>query len=349
MRSPFFFIIFLCLSHFISYGQNKFDLQILTEGANTSIRGMSIPNDEVIWVSGSNGTVGKSIDGGKRWRWFVIDGYEKTDFRDIEAFDSTTAIAMGVGNPAYILKTTDGGFHWRKVFERNIEGMFLDAMDFKNPQEGICVGDPINMSEINRKLFYIIRTYDGGDTWAEVPLYKMPPAQKGEGIFAASGTNIEFLDNPDFEYAFITGGYISNLYMIGRENKKSKAVTIPILSGKETTGPFSMATDKQKRMYCIGGDYKVPKDYFDNFYFTNDAGEKWKTPTNGPPFGYRSCIRLISNKMMVACGPTGVDFANDAQKEWKKASLEAFNVCQVSKGKLVFLAGDKGKIGKLIY
>src|SRR5215218_10136182 len=103
-----------------------------------------------------------------------------------------------------------------------MEGMFLDAMDFKNEKEGICLGDPLNLT-IGRKLFYIIRTHDGGETWNEVPLYQMPPAQNGEFVFSASGTNISFLEHPDFEYAFIAGGYFSTLYLIGREGKKHKA------------------------------------------------------------------------------------------------------------------------------
>lgn len=334
---------------FSTTAQKSATVEIITSGTNTSLRGMSIPSDEVIWVSGSNGTIGKSVDAGKTWRWIIVPGFETKDFRDIEAFDSSTAIAMAVDNPAYIVKTTDGGATWKKVFERSMQGMFLDAMDFKNEKEGICIGDPLNMGDINRRLFYVIRTFDGGDTWKEIPMYQMPPAQPGEAIFSASGTNISFFDHPDFEYGFVTGGIVANLYMIGRQGKPNKAVTIPILQGKETTGTFSMATDKQKKIYCIGGDYKVPRDYFDNYYYTTDAGAKWATPSIGPPFGYRSCIRIVADKTLVACGPTGVDFAVNGHKEWLKASLESFNVCMVSKGKQVFLAGEKGKIGKLIY
>jgi photosystem II stability/assembly factor-like uncharacterized protein len=344
----FLTVLFFSFLFTKSFPQQKLGVEILTAGTNTSLRGMSIANDEVIWVSGSNGTVGKSVDGGKTWRWIIVAGFEKRDFRDIQAFDSSTAIVMVVDNPAVILKTSDGGASWKKVFEQAMEGMFLDAMDFKNNKEGICIGDPLNLT-VGRKLFYIIRTHDGGDTWREVPMYQMPPAQTGELIFSASGTNISFLDHPDFEYAFITGGYFSTLYLFAREGKKNKAAPIPLLGGKETTGAFSFATDGQKSFYCIGGDYKVPRDYFDNFYYTSDAGNKWGSPSVGPPFGYRSCVRIIEKQTLVACGPTGVDFAPNGQKEWKKASLEAFNVCMVSKGKQVFLAGENGKIGKLIY
>ena len=349
MRFSIILVFLYLLSDITVSAQKNLGVQILTTGTNTSLRGMSIPSDEVIWVSGSNGTIGKSVDAGKTWRWIIVPGFEKKDFRDIESFDSSTAIAMAVDNPAYIVKTTDGGTTWKKVFERAMEGMFLDAMDFKNTKEGICVGDPLNLGQINRRLFYIIRTFDGGETWKEAPMYQMPPAQQGEAIFSASGTNISFVDNPDFEYAFVTGGTISNLYLVGRQGKKSKAVTVPVLQGKETAGTFSMATDKQKAFYCIGGDYKVPRDYFDNYYYSTDAGDKWGSPSVGPPFGYRSCIRIIKDKTLVACGPTGVDFAQNGHKEWKKASLESFNVCMVSKNKQVFLGGEKGKIGKLVY
>ena len=131
------FAFFLLITP-ISFCQ-KPSVEVVTSGTNTSLRGMSIPTEKVIWVSGSNGTIGKSNDAGTTWKWMTVPGFEKRDFRDIEAFDSATAIAMAVDNPAIIVKTTNGGNTWKKVFERAQEGMFLDAMDFKNKKEGICV------------------------------------------------------------------------------------------------------------------------------------------------------------------------------------------------------------------
>lgn len=329
--------------------QKAIGVQILSSGTNTSLRGMSIPSENIIWVSGSNGTIGKSIDAGKHWRWMFVDGYEKRDFRDIEAFDSSTAIAMAVDNPAYIVKTTDGGASWKKVFERDMKGMFLDAMDFKNEKEGICIGDPLYDEKKKKRFFYIIRTFDGGESWTEIPLNRRRVAQPGEAIFSASGTNISFLNNREFEYAFVTGGLVSNLYLMRRQNKKSKVIPIPLVAGKETTGTFSMTTDKQNTMYCIGGDFKAPGNYTGNYSFTTDNGNSWQSPSASHPFGYRSCIRIIDNKTLIACGPTGVDYAADMQNEWEKVSAESFNVCMVSKNKQVFFAGEKGKIGKLLH
>ncbi len=344
-------IALLLLSFLLQFGysQNR-GVQIITSGVNTSIRGMSMPFDNIIWVSGSNGTVGKSVDAGATWRWMTVPGYEKRDFRDIEAFDSSTAIIMAVDNPAYILKTSDGGKTWRKTFEKKEDGMFLDAMDFRNPQEGICIGDPLVVGAAGRKFFYILRTVNGGESWQQTPMYNMPPANDEEAIFSASGTNVVFLDHPDFDYAFVTGGKISNLYMVGNLGKPNKVVNIPINQGIASTGTFSVATDSQKKFYCIGGDYKEPYNQYDNYYFTTDAGKKWGSPAFAPPFGYRSCIRIIDGKKMVCCGPNGVDYTKDGGNDWLSITKEGFNVCVVGKNsKAVFLAGEKGKIGRLVY
>jgi photosystem II stability/assembly factor-like uncharacterized protein len=328
------------------FAQKQLNL-VSTEG-KSSLRGMSITSENVIWVSGSNGTVGRSVDGGNTWQWMVVAGFEKSDFRDIEAFDSSTALVMAIGNPALIFKTKDGGKTWKKVFERNMDGMFLDAMDFKNEKEGICIGDPLVIGQAANRFFYIIRTTDGGDNWHEMPMQLWPPAQTDEAIFSASGTNISFVDHPDFEYVFITGGKISNIYFMGREGKPNKMVNIPINQGIASTGAFSFATDKLKKYYCIGGDYKEPHNQYDNMYYSNDAAKKWGSPSVAPPFGYRSCIRIVEGNTMIACGPNGVDLAQNAAKEWKKISNEGFNVCMVSPSKkYVFLAGENGKIGRL--
>src|SRR5258706_12840161 len=97
------------LVHFPSAQKKYPAVEMLTSGTKTSIRGLSVVNDNVIWVCGSNGTVGRSNNGGRTWKWMTVTGFEKTDFRDIEAFDASSAGIMGIAEPAYILKTNDGG------------------------------------------------------------------------------------------------------------------------------------------------------------------------------------------------------------------------------------------------
>ncbi len=345
---------FICSLLFTIGFSQKTGVQLLNTGspAKASFRGMSIPSDEVIWVSGSEGNVGKSTDGGKSWSWITVKGYEKKEFRDIHAFDSTSAIIMASDDPAYILKTKDGGITWNIVYTKSLPGMFLDAMDFRNDKEGICIGDPLAIGNAGRKFFFVIKTSDGGDTWIEEPLYKMPPAEmNGEAIFAASGSNIVLLNNhPEFDYIFATGGKVSNIYFMGKEGKKNKMYQTSINQGIETAGVFSIAYDGKKTIYCIGGDFKVPGSTYDNLVWTKIGSEKWSSPSVAPPFGYRSCIRFIGDDRLVACGINGVDISRDGGNDWISVAKEGFNVCMVSpKKKLVFLAGDKGKIGILKY
>ncbi|HKF40040.1 MAG TPA: hypothetical protein VKB21_03075, partial [Candidatus Acidoferrum sp.] len=62
-----------------------------------SLRGLSVINQNVVWASGTGGTVIKTIDGGKTWKVIVVPGAEKLDFRGIHAFDEKNALIMSSG------------------------------------------------------------------------------------------------------------------------------------------------------------------------------------------------------------------------------------------------------------
>jgi photosystem II stability/assembly factor-like uncharacterized protein len=315
-------------------------ISLLTTGTNTSLRGLSVVNDQVVWVSGSNGTVGKSNDGGKDWKWFKVRGFEKADFRDIEAFDASTAVIMAVDAPAYILKTVDGGESWRVVYENKLPGMFLDAMEFWNEQAGIVVGDPIDQK------FFIARTFDGGSSWAEIPVAYRPVADTGEACFAASGTNIRALDLD--EAVFVSGGRSSHLYI------KNDRTRLPITQGSETTGAYSVAVwDHYKRkggdrMIVVGGDYAHDTVTAANCFYTTNRGRSWQAATTNP-HGYRSCVEFLSKKIALTCGTSGVDLTTDGGANWILLTGQGFNTCRIAKlGSSAFLVGQKGAVAKLI-
>jgi len=309
-------------------------IKILTIGTKTSMRGLSVVSDKIVWVSGSGGTVGLSTDGGEKFKWMNVKGYEKTDFRDIEAFDSKTAIIMGIDVPAVILKTTDGGENWKKVYHNETKGMFLDAMEFWNEQSGIVVGDPINGK------FFIARTFDGGNTWRELPDNNLPISDSGEACFASSGTNVRKLNKQ--EAIFVSGGLSSHVFI--RDIK----IQIPIIQGKETTGANSIAVKNKKTFMVVGGDFNTKDSTTQNCVWTEDGGARWKVPSI-PPHGYRSCVEYLGDKRWMTCGLNGVDLSNDEGNSFKLISSESFHVVRkAKKGKAVFLAGGGGRIGKFI-
>ncbi len=269
-----FLIAMICVINIL----NAQTVKVLTSGTKTSLRGLSVVTDKIIWASGSNGTVAKSIDAGETWKWITVKGFEKTDFRDIEAFDDKTAIIMGIDSPAYILKTIDGGETWKTVYQKNTKGIFLDAMDFINDKTGVVVGDPINGR------FFIVRTNDSGNNWLEDSFDNLPRADTGEACFASSGSNIRKLKNG--KEILVSGGLSSHLFIDG------KKMSLPILQGKESTGANSIAAKNNKIFIVVGGDFTSKDSITGNCLYTNNAGKNWKSPAL-PPSGYRSCIEFI--------------------------------------------------------
>ena len=325
---------FLTLLLLVSSGAVAQQIKIVNSGTKSSLRGLSVVSDKVIWVSGSNDMIGKSIDSGNTWKWEQVKNFEKTDFRDIEAFDENIAVIMGVDSPAYILRTIDGGQNWKLVYENKTKGMFLDAMEFWNEQSGIVVGDPIDGK------FFIARTFNGGNTWQDLPANKYPVADSGEACFAASGTNIRKYGND--AAAFVTGGLHSRLFL------KDKIIDLPILQGTQTSGANSISIKNKKTFIVVGGDFNTPDSIIKNCVITSDAGITWKN-SSVPPHGYRSCVEYLNKSNWISCGLNGIDISNDDGYTWKWISKESFNVCRKAKnGKSVFFAGGKGNIGKLV-
>ncbi|MDP4264492.1 MAG: YCF48-related protein [Bacteroidota bacterium] len=322
------------------FAQNP-EVQVLTSGTKTSLRGLCVVNDNVIWVSGSHGIVGKSLNSGKNWNWMTVKGFEGKEFRDIEAFDANTAIIMAIDSPAYILKTIDGGNTWKVVYENKTKGMFLDAMDFSDIANGMVVGDPVN-NEI-----FLAYTADNGNTWKEIaPDNKRPKADSGEAFFAASGTNLRVFR--DGNYYLVSGGKKSRLIT------KQGAFPLPVLQGKESTGANSIDVYDNgdprragKKIILVGGDFLSASSAEKNCFYSTNGGKTWKAPKT-PPHGYRSCVEFLSPKDLISCGLTGVDYSNDGGRNWKLISKEGFHVCRIARnGSAFFLAGENGKIAKI--
>lgn len=312
-------------------------LEQLTSGTKTSIRGISVVDDKIVWVSGSNGTVGKSVDGGTTWQWLPVKGFEKRDFRDIEAFDKNTAIIIAIAEPAQILKTTDGGVNWKIVFTDSTKGMFLDAMDFYNKKNGLVVGDPVGGR------FFFAFTKNNGESWTVFNGGKNQRrwvANDGEAFFASSGTNIIYLKKN--KYRLVSGGKSSRWF------DESGDHPLSIVQGKESTGANSIAVYKNQ-FTVVGGDFANDKDSIRNCLVTKDGGINWLSPATAPR-GYRSCVIYLSETRLITCGTSGVDISDDGGMNWRPISTEGFHVCQKAKeGNIIFLAGSNGRIAKLAW
>jgi photosystem II stability/assembly factor-like uncharacterized protein len=282
---------------------------------------MSIVNESTVWVSGTEGKVGITKNGGKDWKWISVPGYDTLDWRTIYAFSSERALLLNAGEPASIVLTTNGGKTWQTVYHNDTKGIFFDGMTFKNAREGMAIGDPLNGK------FTIITTNDGGLSWQQAK--KQRVAKEGEAIFAASNSSITTL--PDGTACFVTGGTVSRFF------KGENPVNWSMIQGRSATGAFSVAFYNQLKGIAVGGDYMNDTLTTDNCLLTTDGGLHWKKPLL-PPRGYRSCVKYITSQILIATGPSGTDLSEDGGLHWKMISETGFNVITTYNGK-TWLAG----------
>lgn len=315
--------------------------QPLESGVTAGFRGLSAVSDDVAWASGSAGTVIRTIDGGQTWEDVSVPGTDTIQYRDIEAFDATTAIVLSAGLPAVIYKTTDGGQSWDQKYFSMVEGTFYDAMDFWNEQEGIAFGDAID----GRLL--ILRTFDGGETWQELPEAQRPEAIDGQGGFAASGTCLRTYG--DSHVWIGLGGLESSIHYSQDKGETWQKSTAPIDYGP-AAGIFSIQFRDEMNGIAIGGDYRGDSLTTENrVAFTRDGGASWQSVMDGmQPNGYRSAIDFFEEFVLVV-GRESADFYR--QGEYAYTPMEgAYYAVHTAKDKsAVWASGSNGKVAKLMF
>src|SRR5262245_53883446 len=108
------FIGIALLAVSLSGGSSQAQWTAQVSGTKTRFRGLCVVDSKVVWASGTQGTVLRTIDGGRTWQAKSIPGTLDLDFRDIHAVDERTAHALssGEGEKSRIYRTTDGGNTW---------------------------------------------------------------------------------------------------------------------------------------------------------------------------------------------------------------------------------------------
>ncbi|WP_240920219.1 WD40/YVTN/BNR-like repeat-containing protein [Sphingobacterium chungjuense] len=323
-----------CFAAFVSFGQS---IEPLTQKANCGFRGLDTFGERVIWVSGTNGTVGKSLDKGKSWEWVGPKGYEETDFRDIAVFSNYEAVIVSAGAPAVILRTMDGGKSWTEVYHNDDPEIFLNGMDFYGDR-GFAIGDPID------GFFQLLQTTDRGETWEDVSGSLLLFAEPGEVGFAASGTGLQVQGD---NLWIGSGGSFAALYRRNEKKMLMHKMLTPIISGASSQGIFSLSFWNNKRGVVVGGDYLHDQCNEHNVYLTHDGGENWITPAK-PVGGFRSAVLHVNKRKLVATGTSGTDISTDGGQHWNTISTDSYNVLGKSRtGKRVYLAGSNGQISVL--
>ena len=336
------FIVIIFLQSCGNVEEKNFEIQVKTCQTNTdeSLRGLFVVDENVVWASGSNGTVLLSVDGGDTWKATQIAGEEKNDFRSIHAWNKNRAMVFGVAGPAFGYMTENGGESWEIIFQDSTKGLFFNSLKFADSKNGLAVSDPID-----GKLF-VIRTTDAGKTWERIT--NIPDVMEGEANFAASNSCIEFL--PSGRAWIATGGKVARVFYSEDFGQSWQVTETPIIHGKNSSGIFSISFKNDLEGIIVGGTYDKPELNKNIAAYTTDGGETWH-PAEKMPNEYRSCVQLCSNKkenFVIAIGKTGCDISVDNGRNWKYLGKTGFYTFRAQPGKLAgFVAGAEGGIAKI--
>lgn len=327
---------------------------VQTSGIDTNLRGVSAAYSSdpkrtdapVVWASGSNGVILRSLDEGKSWKRLRVAGGESLDFRGIAAIDERVAyvLSIGLGDKSRIYKTSDGGETWKNQFTGATKETFLDAIVCLGEKDCFALGDPVGGK------FLLFSTTDG-EHWKEIAGEKMPPALANEGAFAASNSS---LCVDDANIYFATGGADKARVFHSPDSGATWSVAeTPIAAGNASSGIFSIDCKAGSVLYAAGGDYKdVSRAFHSAAYWHSgtylpEADEVWHL-SKQQPGGFRSGIANVYTATVLAVGPSGEDISHDFGVTWQHTdslNLNAITILDIYNG---WAVGPKGTVARFI-
>lgn len=329
--SCFFILLFACQQK-ESTKQYRMQYQHIDVATESNFRGLSIAKDRSIWISGTQGTILRSVDEGQHWDRFQIPNTDSIDFRDIEAFDAQHAITLSAGSPALIYETKNGGKDWVLRYADHDPKIFLDGMDFSNATQGMVFGDPIHGK------LSLLKTENGGESWEKIPRAQIPNALEVEAGFAASGTSIVCIEN---EVWIGLGGEQSRVFYSADFGEHWTAKNSAMLSGTAMQGIYSMSFKNNKIGIAVGGEWNSNPEI--SHIYTSDGGKNWQVAKGVQ--AYRSGSTYLFEDVFIATGKGGTDLSTDNGATWKALSSAGwYSIASSADGKLIVGTGKQGKV-----
>jgi photosystem II stability/assembly factor-like uncharacterized protein len=316
-------------------------LEAQVSGTTQRLQAVSPVTASIVWVSGTGGTWGLTTDGGASWRSGVVPEADSLEFRDVQGFDSTRAVllAAGPGDKSRVYQTGDGGATWQLRFLNSEPDAFFDCFAFWDSRSGFAVSDAVGGT------LPILRTADGGRQWRV--LDSLPPAVKGEGAFAASGTCVATWGDST---AWIATGAGEQARILRTRNRGATwtAVVTPIVQGKPSSGHASVAFRSARAGLAAGGDIADTLTAAARVVITSDGGANWRvggTPTfRGAVYGVAFAPGTAK---VVAVGPGGASWSRDSGKTWLPLDAPSHWSVAFANATTGWMVGPGGRITKI--
>lgn len=326
-------------------GRAAYDLSwgLLTTPTDTaSLRGLSAVSQKVVWAGGSEGTILRSVDGGRTVTSVGPTGTSDLQFRSVYASSADHAVAASIGDTPDAMRvyvTDDGGATWTVSQQNSLPTAFYDCMTFTNKRDGYILSDPVDGK------FLVLRTTDGGHSWTQLPSEGMPPALDGEFGFAASGTCINA--NKRGDLFFGTGGDNPGRIFSSTDGGRTWSVQDSPVAGASAGGVFSLSFGPGRGGVAVGGDFTTPDAAVSNAAWTDDMGRTWHPGTGLG--GYRSGSAWMDGFQggVLAVGTSGSDVSWDGGRTYATFDTGTFNAVDCVPG-ACYAAGAQGRMARLV-
>jgi photosystem II stability/assembly factor-like uncharacterized protein len=315
-------------------------------GTASRLQAISPVSDRIAWASGVGGTYAVTTDGGDTWRSGVVPGADSLEFRDVEGVSERIAylLAAGPGDRSRIYKTRDGGRSWSLQFTSRDTSAFYDCFAFWDERRGFTMSDAV------AGRFPVVRTTDGG-RWTDIG-DRLPPAQDGEGAFAASGTCTATVGD---RHGWISTGAAGRARVLatGDGGDTWRAYETPIVQGSATSGGASVQFRDTLNGIVGGGDIAAPDSFADNVARSSDGGRTWQLATRTPFPGALYGLAYVpggGGRAVVATGPSGAAWSADEGGRWTvMEGVKDYWAVGFASPKAGWLVGTEGRILKIVF
>lgn len=315
-----------------------------TSGTTVLLQAVSVVDSNVVWISGHEGTYARTTDGGRTWHADRVPAADTLQFRDVHAVDASTAwlLAAGPGDMSRIYRTDDAGARWTLQWTNPEEDGFYDCLDFWDERRGIAYGDAVGGA------LRVLLTDDGGATWRMAPAGSLPPAQPGEGGFAASGTCVQ--TGPEGR-AWIAAGNAprARVFITTDFGRTWSVADAPVVAG-DAAGLTSISMIDALFGTAFGGALAVGDRRTDNVVRTTDGGRTWTAMPHlafdGAVYG-GAHVPGTDGRALLAVGPGGLAASTNHANAWSLVDSRAWWGIGSAGPDATWIAGPRGRIARV--
>lgn len=327
--------------------QPRLTLEPQVSGTTALLQAVSALSDRVAWVSGHEGTWVRTLDGGATWTAGRVAGADTLQFRDVHAVSADTAYLMSAGTGAVsrVYKTEDGGRSWRLLHTNPDSAGFYDCMAFWDDEGGFVYGDGVDGRLVVRE------TRDAGRTWRALPAGTLPPAQPGEGGFAASGTCAFAFTALGLDRGWIATGNGGTARVLRTTDRgRTWAVSSAPVAAGEAAGLAGIVFRDAYTGVAVGGEIGQPGARGDYVALSGDGGATWR-PGGRPLFAGAAYgvayVPHASVPTVVIVGPGGANHSYDDGRSWLPLDTLSYWSVGFAHPRAGWAVGPKGRITKI--